>query len=356
MKIIFLSYFSGMVSRGVETYVHELGNRLTKYGHEVVVYQKGNKLSDSLYKTIVIRDDNQLNRSGKLGRIINAYNSINNVLKFSNKVFKELDKDTDIVIATNGRGQSVKSKLWTRKNNSKLVISGQAGPGFDERIVLWSFPDVFIPLTDFQKEWAKKANPFVNVVNKIPNGVDLDKFSKYVQPINVYLPKPIVLCAAALWPDMKRQHLLIKAMKNVDASLLLAGQGEGEDQLNKLGLRLLGKKRFLIKSFKHHEMPGVFASTDLFSFPTSAWESFGIVLVEAMASGLGVVATDDLIRREIVGDAGTFVDPNDIDEYTKALNFALNKDWGNKPRNQAEKFSWDIIAKQYNNLFNELVK
>ena len=77
------------------------------------------------------------------------------------------------------------------------------------------------------------------------------------------------------------------------------------------------------------------------------WEAFGIVYVEAMASGLPVVATDDENRREIIGDAGLFVDPENIEEYAQTLGKALKTDFGEKPRQQAKKFSWDKIASQY---------
>lgn len=50
MKIAILSFFSGINERGVERWVYELGNRLTK-DREVVVYQNGPKLSNSFYKT-----------------------------------------------------------------------------------------------------------------------------------------------------------------------------------------------------------------------------------------------------------------------------------------------------------------
>jgi len=73
-----------------------------------------------------------------------------------------------------------------------------------------------------------------------------------------------------------------------------------------------------------------------------------------MASGLPVVAADDPIRREIVGDAGIFVDPTDTDAYAKAIKEALGKNWGDVPRKQAEKFSWDEIALKYERLLKSL--
>jgi len=75
-----------------------------------------------------------------------------------------------------------------------------------------------------------------------------------------------------------------------------------------------------------------------------------------MATGLPVVATNDPIRHEIVGDAGILVDPTNTEEYAEALQKALDTNWGNKPRKQAEKFSWDEIAEKYDNLFKELTK
>ena len=81
----------------------------------------------------------------------------------------------------------------------------------------------------------------------------------------------------------------------------------------------------------------------MFTLPSWIRESFGIVYVEAMACGLAVVAPDDLPRREIIGKAGILTDVFDEEKYAKALEDALNRDWGQIPVKQAEKFSWDLI-------------
>ena len=103
-------------------------------------------------------------------------------------------------------------------------------------------------------------------------------------------------------------------------------------------------------------MPEVYRAADVFTLASPWYRSFEIVLVEAMASGLPVVANNDPIRKEIVGDAGILVDPADMEGYAEALEKALNTNWENKPINQAKKFDWDIIAGKYERLIESLLR
>ncbi len=352
MKIAILSFYSGEMYRGVETFVHELANRLVDAGHEVTVYQNGSLLPNSKYKTVSIGVLVNWDKKNSYLPFVNYY--ARKVRKFTMIALKNLDTDTDIVFPTNGQWQSLLSRIWTWKHHKKLVISGQSGPGLDDRLNVLTFPDAFVALTNFQREWAKNANPLVRV-EKVPNGVDLKKFSRRTGQIEIGLPRPIVLCVAA-FDFWKRQKLAIKAVSKLEkGSLFLVGKGAEESKLQRLGVKLL-PGRFKISAFAHSEMPKVFASCDIFTYPTSPWESFGIVLAEAMASGLPIVATRDRIRREVVGDAGILVDPKNSEEYSLGLRKALETDWGDKPRKQAEKFDWDKIATKYEDLFKSLVK
>ena len=113
-------------------------------------------------------------------------------------------------------------------------------------------------------------------------------------------------------------------------------------------------KRFKITAFNYKDMPKVYRSCDLFTLPSWGREAFGIVYLEAMASGLGVVAPDDPSRREIVGDAGILVDVSDSNKYAQAIKAALKSDWQKKARLQAQKFSWDKIAKKYEKVLQTL--
>lgn len=311
MVLAILSRYYKHNFRGVETFVDAIVPRLQKLGHAVTIYPDSSSLATGNH----------------------------------------------IVISLNGRLDNVRAKLWTTRHQAKLVVSGQSGLGFDDRLNLFTFPDTFVCLTNAQQNWAKSVNPLVTTTI-IPNGVDTTKFHPDVTPAKFDLPHPIIICVGALGPSKsgevsKRQELLIKATAPTPASLLLVGRGSAQVNLQRLGSHLLGP-RFKIMSFSHDQMPSVYANSDLFAYPTVPWESFGIAMLEAMASGLPVVATDDPIRREIVGPAGLFVDPVDTSNFSAALNRALTTSWANLPVNQAKKYDWDQIALQYDQLFRKL--
>ncbi len=314
LKIAFLCRDVGRVHRGVETYVLELSKRLKK-DHDVEV------LSGS-----------------------DAY-SLSNII--SGKY--------DLVIPTNGRTQALKASLGRFIGGGyKMIISGQSGIGRDD---IWNIfitmPDVYVAITELEKNWAKNF-ALLTKVTEIPNGVDLEKFSPKGERINLDMSQPVILSVGALtW--YKHHERSIQALKNLNqGSLLIMGAGPEKEKLENLARSLGVEERVKILQVPFEEIPAYYRSADLFVLPSWDRESFGIVYLEAMASGLPVVAPDDLSRKEIVGNGGILVDVGDIEKYTQAIKEALDKKWGDLPRKQAEKFSWDNVADQYNKLIGEM--
>ena len=188
----------------------------------------------------------------------------------------------------------------------------------------------------------------------IPYGVDVSLFKK-AKAVTTSLQKPIVLCVAA-FIAYKQIELLIKAMRFVSqASLLIIGNGPLEQELVTLGKKILGNRFQLITNVNHSQLTGYYKGATIFSLPSQSSEALGIVYIEAMAAGLPVVAPDDYNRREIIGDAGVFVDPANSEEYAKGLKLALIKNFDDKPLRQAEKFAWGKIVKQYEEILKEIV-
>ncbi|MEK7113124.1 MAG: glycosyltransferase family 4 protein [Patescibacteria group bacterium] len=357
MKIAFLNVYSGVIERGAETFVKELASRLASK-HEIFVFQSGVARGDELYivKTIPTEIDLSKVRNIKTiqGRLFLDYRSRRKAL-FTLKLLPALLRDKfDIVVPINGGWQPALARIATWLSRGKMVISGHSGMGWDDRNNLWCFPDIFIALSSEAKKWAQKVNPFVKSV-RIPNGVDTRKFNSEGPKLKTNLGKPIILCVAAL-TESKRIDLTIKAVAKMgNASLLVVGGGDLRGEIKTLGERLLPKRFQLIK-VPYQDIPKVYRVADVFTLPSEAFHSFEIVLVEAMAAGLPVVANNDPIREEIVGDAGILVDPAKTDEYADAIKSALEKNWGDISRKQAEKFNWGAIASDYEKLFSTLLK
>jgi len=313
MRIAFLSRLQNKVSRGAENFVLGLSKRLSN-NHRVDVLS-GND-ADNIWKVI--------------------------------------KGDYDIVIPINGRLQSLKVSLGRITGKYKLLITGHSGIGRDD---IWNIaickPDVFVALTDHMARWAKSWAWGSRIV-KISNGIDLNEFSPVGEKIELDLPKPIILSVGALtW--YKYHDRVIRVIKEMGhGSVLIVGEGEEKEKLENFG-RDLGK-RFRIANFKYKDMPKVYRSCNLFTLPSWGREAFGIVYLEAMASGLGVVAPNDASRREILGDAGLFAEVNNPVDYAETVKKALDIDWSIKARAQAEKFSWEKVVKEYEELMLNMIK
>ena len=355
MKIAFLNYYQNGVSRGLETFVGELSGRLAKH-HQILVLPSPADTRPSPRGLSLLRRFFLDPASLKVGLwTIKSLAQLNH--------FRP-----EIIFSLNGGWQAPICSLYCRFFGAKLVIPGQSGPGWDDRWNLLMKPHLFVALTKRQLDWAKKATIWKQDFALIGNGVDLNKFhaallrtrlrtGKAGKKAKIDLEKPIIMIAAASTPDKRVEQGIRAVARLTRGSLLLLGQGHLDERINKLGYKLLGQGRFLHLSVKHEEMADYYRSADLFSLCSVGSEAFGIVYLEAMASGLPCVATADASRREIVADAGVFVkNPDDSGEYTQAIKTALKKKWSDVPRHQAEKFSWDKIAAQYDQEFSKIMK
>lgn len=313
MKIVFLSRYQNTTERGAEVFVKELTSHLSK-AIEVEVLSGGD--ADNLAKVFCL--------------------------------------NPDIVVPINGRLQSFKVSLGRLIKPYKMIISGHSGMGRDDWWNILVRPNVFVALTEAMKRWALPRSLGVKIA-KIPNGIDLERFNPQGAKIDLTLPRPIILSVGALTKH-KHHERTIRAVANLDrGSLLILGKGEEESALLSLGKELLGE-RFSIKSFDYSQMPDLYRSVDLFTLLSWDREAFGIVYLEAMASGLAVVAPLDDSRQEIVGDGGILVNVEDLSATSQAIKQALEINWKNKPRAQAEKFAWTRIADIYGQLFEETGK
>lgn len=358
MKIAWLTMYAGLVERGAEVLTAEVTKRLAKQ-HDIIVFQGGKKSVGYPFHTIPIahvqNTDVEHSLVDRLLRFLYYDPHARQVRAFSNACLKELaDSKWDIVIPTDGGWETTMIRNFTRRQSSKCVAIGMAGRGYDDWWNLKQGPDLFISLSPEALMWARRVNHNVPVVC-IPPGVDMSVFKPAGKRLELKLPRPVILCVAALVP-YKRVDLAIQAVSQLsDGSLLIVGGGPQEKKLRALGEKLL-PGRFAIRQYPHEEMPKVFRSCDLFTLPSRPSEAFGIAYLEAMASGLGVVAPNDKNRKVLVGKAGITTDVEHIFFYAQALRDVLNGRYREEAINQVSAYTWDAIAKRYEEALNTCVQ
>jgi glycosyltransferase involved in cell wall biosynthesis len=110
------------------------------------------------------------------------------------------------------------------------------------------------------------------------------------------------------------------------------------------------------------ELAQAYASSDLFVFPSTT-ETLGLVLLEAMASGIPVVAADSGPTREQVanGVTGLLYDPADRESFTRSVLSLLRDDelrarMGAQAREAARDLGWEGPSRQLLDLYRHVVK
>lgn len=362
MKIAFLNIYSGINRRGAEAFAHELGNRLSRK-HRIVFFQAGKKTPEQQMPVVQIKTSIAQPASSfpgslapKLGKYLFLDAGSRSVLSFTKKVLRRvIEGGFDIVVPMNGFWQLLLLKLARPIGKYHILVTGHAGPGWDERFNLYLKPNVFIATTQPALEWARRACPWIRV-ELIPYGIEKETFSK-AEPVQLKQSRPVILCPSAL-VSYKRVDLAIKAVARLKkASLVILGKGELEDDLKALGRRMLGT-RFLLTSVPYNKMPSYYSAADLVTLPSSPQENSPMVFLESLASGKVVVTTESPRNRWMLENAGVFCDPMDTDSYTKALKTGLRKRKENgKTRaidKALEKFRWEKVLEKYESLLESM--
>ncbi|MGH9126368.1 MAG: glycosyltransferase [Acidimicrobiales bacterium] len=163
--------------------------------------------------------------------------------------------------------------------------------------------------------------------------------------------------------------VLLDAMAQLAAAgVTLTFFGDGPDRLDLQGeIERRGLSASVrVEGFRNYDdLPAVYRALDVVcvpSLPTARWvEQFGRVAVEAMASGVPVVASTCGSLPEVIGDAGLLVPPGDVpalvDGLTRLANDAgLRSELAQRGRVQAQQYDWSEIAQAQRRLYLEVLK
>lgn len=318
-KILFYSFYSGRNIRGVETFLDNLVPGIEKYYHTILIVSgKSNKVSE---KTIHIQANVYNPGHPLMEKFFISRRRIEEFI-FYFKGLRALfsSRPKAIVIMNCGWHLGI-YRLITKIIGSKLVLVGESGLGWDDKINLFFRPDVFVALSNAQRKWALKYASKNQKIVVIPNGVN-SVFFQQGKKLKLFKNDQKTVITVSAITASKNLMVLLKALELLPYNWLLLGKGN--DEFLSLTQSKLGE-RFMNLTVPYTELPKYLSSAEVFALIQKPFEAFGNVFIEAGASGLPIVCGDDPIRREILFNQAVFVKNIDNpEEVTKAIRLAMN--------------------------------
>jgi 1,2-diacylglycerol 3-alpha-glucosyltransferase len=208
---------------------------------------------------------------------------------------------------------------------------------------------------------------FQRSVHAISNGIDVSRFHPDNCGHNVRkrfgLPedRPVFLTVSRLDPE-KRLHLVVEAFARAGegAHLVIAGRGQERERLEAQARRLHVPVTFT-GFVADDELPGLYAASDVFVIASIA-ELQSIVTMEAMASGLPVLAANAVALPELVkhGQTGYLFAPDDIEQLSiqmtdLATNDELRRKMGARGRATVHKHSLESVLGRFEAVYGEAI-
>ena len=226
---------------------------------------------------------------------------------------------------------------------------------FANKIAEWKI-DGIIGVNPLNLRFFRKFNGPKKV---IPNGIDLEEFNPKVPRLKKFSDGKINILFLGRIEERKGLIYLLKAFKILSRShsnlrLIVVGEGPLKDDYQKWVENNKLENVVFEKAIREKEVPSYYRTCDIYCSPAIYGESFGIVLIEAMALGVPVVAFANTGYRIVLekGKGKRFlVKPRDYKTLAKKLEILIKSkklrkemgDWGLK---EARKYSWPKIADQ----------
>jgi len=349
MKILLVTHWYPPSTGGVASHVYELKRQLQSMGHKVKVLTTSPRSS---YDGVISLEPYRIDK-------------IRSTLKsFKPEIIHVHHAFTPL---------SLISIIFSSKSSIPVILTNHSAYFYDYDVALKTLGLAALPIkyilgkVDNVIAVSNIAKKFIDsfLLGKrakvIPNGVDTRKYTPDGEKITSesLLGDPTILFVGRL-VYRKGPWVLLDALKSVvseypKAKLLIVGEGPYLlsllEKTRKLSLR--GNVEFL-GYVKQSDLPRIYRSADIFVMPSIFGEAFGIVLLEAMASRLPVIASRVGGIQEIIDNCidGILVPPKShraisksiIDLYSdrKLMNWLAY----NARLKAVKKYDWNIIARK----------
>jgi phosphatidylinositol alpha-mannosyltransferase len=207
---------------------------------------------------------------------------------------------------------------------------------------------------------------FPGYYNVIPNGVDVEHFERHVAPLPEFSDGKLNVLFVGRPEKRKGLKYLIRAFVGVqraipDSRLIVVGAGKFDRY--EQAVRNARLRDVVFRSYvPFDELPRYHHTAHVFCAPNTGFESQGLVLLEAMAAGLPIVASNidgfaDVLTH---GVEGLLVTPEDAQGLADALIELLRdpdrrRAMGQRGRERARYFSWERVSQQVLSYYERLI-
>lgn len=204
-------------------------------------------------------------------------------------------------------------------------------------------------------------------VQIIPNGIDLTRYNWSDHKPKAAGKKKNILYIGRLEARKGAKYLLrafkLLEMNDENVELIIAGAGPDEEKLRLLAEDLQLKNIQFLGYISEEKKMQLLADADIFCSPAIYGESFGLVLLEAMATGTVVVAGNNAGYEDVMADMGqlSIINPKDDAEFARRLSLLLNEPklqqvWRTWAKDYVKQFGYPNIIDKYEDLYKQALK
>lgn len=371
MKIALVSPYDYAYPGGVNNHIASLEEHFTWMGHEVKIIAPSSRPEKASGSAIIIGKPVPIRASGSVVR-----SPVSPMLMFSDRIKKILEQEKfDVVHIHEPMMPALAVSVLHHCSNVVIVGTFHASRSNSWGYTIWKpLLKKWMAKLDGKIAVSKAARDFVSryfpgdyVI--IPNGIDINRFSDKAPPVEQYRDGKLNILFVGRLEKRKGFKYLLGAYERVKKQfpqcrlIVVSPAGRLCKKYQKIAARRKLKDIVFDDGVSHEELPRYYNTADIFCSPAIGWESFGMVLLEAMATGKPIVASDIPGYAGLVtnGVEGLLVKPGDEKAFSGALlqllqNKSMREAMGEKGKLKAKDYSWEVVARRVMSYYQKLLQ
>jgi phosphatidylinositol alpha-mannosyltransferase len=359
MKIALVSPYDWAVPGGVNSHITQLAEQFIRSGHEVrIIAPSSRRLSnDCDYLTVIGEHVIGLPASGSVANVCLSFN-------LGPRVKRLLEHKGFDIVHLHEPFMPLLPFQFLRYSHATNIATFHAAREGGSRIYAyasyiikpwWSHIQGRIAVSRTALKMISRY--FADRYRIIPNGIDYPHFASEVPPIPKYIDSKRNILFVGRQEKRKGLPYLLEAYARLkrerpEIRLIVVGPDGGMRPACERYVRQHQLEDVVFTDFvPYEELPRYYKTADVYCAPNTGHESFGIVLLESMAAGTPIVASNIGGFGEVLEDGveGMLVPPRDAEALAAAMDrllsdATLREQMGRAGTLRAEPYSWEHVS------------